>query len=359
MPHTYSNLEYANMVFVYGFCNGSATAAVEEYRRRFPHQRTPDKNVFIRIYNKLCETGMLPSANITSERATRQGLDEVENILNLVEDTPTISSRRISAQVGIPQTKVIRTLHMQGLYPYHLQRVQHLQPEDYDRRMQFCRWINNNLCVVSRILFTDESTFTRDGINNTRNSHVWSDDNPHATVETHFQHRFSVNVWCGMVDNYLIGPFILEHRLTGDQYFNFLQNELQGLLEDVPLNIIMQMYYQQDGAPAHFARQVRQHLDERFPGRWIGRGGPISWPPRSPDLTPLDYCLWGWFKEEVYKVKVDTRDALIQRIRNAAADIKERQESIRRATGALLLRSRKCLEVNGGIFEHLLKKRND
>ncbi|KAF2888020.1 hypothetical protein ILUMI_18153 [Ignelater luminosus] len=62
---------------------------------------------------------------------------------------------------------------------------------------------------------------------------------------------------------------------------------------------------------------------------WIGRGGPTSWPPRSPDLTPLDYCLWRWFKDEVYKVKVDTRDALIQRIKNTASDIKDRsnQES--------------------------------
>lgn len=71
----------------------------------------------------------------------------------------------------------------------------------------------------------------------------------------------------------------------------------------------MQMYYQHDGAPADFARQVKQHLDERFPERCIGRSGPISLPPRSPDLTPLDYCLWGWFKEEVYKVKVGSRDS--------------------------------------------------
>lgn len=354
MPHTYSNLEYANMVFVYGFCNGNSRAAVEEYRQRFPHQRHPSTNVFIRVFNKLCETGKLPSVNVTSERAPRQDLEEVEDILDLVAEDATTSSRRISIQLGIPQTRVITTLHQHGLHPYHPQRVQHLQPEDYPKRMEFCRWINNNSRVVSRILFTDEATFTRDGINNTHNCHVWSDENPHATVESNFQHKFSVNVWCGMVDGYLIGPFILENRLTGDNYLNFLQNELHGLLEDVPLNIRMQMHYQHDGAPAHFARQVKEHLDERFPGRWIGRGGPISWPPRSPDLTPLDYCLWGWLKDEVYKVKVDTRDALIQRIRNAAAELKQRHASIRRATCALRRRSRKCLEVNGGIFEHLL-----
>ena len=37
----------------------------------------------------------------------------------------------------------------------------------------------------------------------------------------------------------------------------------------------------------------------KFPERWIGHGGHVQWPPRSPDLTPLDFCLWGWMKSEV------------------------------------------------------------
>src|ERR1044072_1634638 len=115
-----------------------------------------------------------------------------------------------------------------------------------------------------------------------------------------------------MVDGYLIGLFIFENRLTEDHYFEYLPNELQGLLEDVPLNIRMHMYFQHDGAPTHFARQVKQHLDERFPELWIGRDGPISCPPRSPEQTVLDYCLWGWFKIDVYRVKLDTQDGLIQ-----------------------------------------------
>jgi hypothetical protein len=53
------------------------------------------------------------------------------------------------------------------------------------------------------------------------------------TVESHFQHKSPVNVWCGIVDNYLIGVIILENRLTGDYYLKFLQNELQQLLEEV------------------------------------------------------------------------------------------------------------------------------
>lgn len=74
-------------------------AAVEQYRLRFPHRRTSDKNVFIRVYNKLCEFGMLPSARITSERASLQDLDEVDNILGLVDD-PTTTLRSICTQLG-------------------------------------------------------------------------------------------------------------------------------------------------------------------------------------------------------------------------------------------------------------------
>jgi hypothetical protein len=42
MPHIFTNAEYADMLYVYGFCDGSATAAAEEYRRRFPMRRIPD-----------------------------------------------------------------------------------------------------------------------------------------------------------------------------------------------------------------------------------------------------------------------------------------------------------------------------
>lgn len=59
------------------------------------------------------------------------------------------------------------------------------------------------------------------------------------TVESHFQHKSPVNVWCGIVDNnYLIGVIILENRLTGDYYLKFLQNELQQLLEEETANVL-------------------------------------------------------------------------------------------------------------------------
>jgi hypothetical protein len=73
------------------------------------------------------------------------------------------------------------------------------------------------------------------------------------------------------------------------------------------------------------------------------------------DLTPLDFYLWGWMKSEGYKEKVNIRDELVTRITNSAALIKQQhQDDHRRATRTVAKRGEKCIEVDGGIFEHLL-----
>jgi len=68
MPFVFSHVEYCDMNFVYGFCNGNARAAVDEYQRRFPDRRIPSRGVFSRIYQTLRETGCLPSFAVHSER---------------------------------------------------------------------------------------------------------------------------------------------------------------------------------------------------------------------------------------------------------------------------------------------------
>jgi len=67
------------------------------------------------------------------------------------------------------------------------------------------------------------------------------------------------------------------------------------------------------------------------------------------------FFLWGWMKSEVYKEKVNTRDELVASIMNSVALIKiDRQDDLRRATRSIGKRVEKCIEVDGGIFEHLL-----
>ncbi|KAJ8898419.1 hypothetical protein PR048_003779 [Dryococelus australis] len=84
------------------------------------------------------------------------------------------------------------------------------------------------------------------------------------------------------------------------------------------------MWHQHDSAPAHFARDVsvRVYLSDSFGARWIGRGGPVSWPARLPDMSPLDIFVWGHMKYVVYASSVESRDDLVQQIQAAAESIR-------------------------------------
>jgi hypothetical protein len=111
--------------------------------------------------------------------------------------------------------------------------------------------------------------------------------------------------------------------MTEQNYLEFLQSELPEKLEDVTLATRIAIYFQLDGAPPHDTRLVMLHLNDTFPKRWIRRGSYINWSPRSPDITPLDLCLWGWMKSEVYRRKVDTWDELPDRMMDAIPLIEE------------------------------------
>ncbi|KAJ4448542.1 hypothetical protein ANN_10560 [Periplaneta americana] len=95
-----------------------------------------------------------------------------------------------------------------------------------------------------------------------------------------------------------------------------------GSAEDTPLINRQHIHSLHDGAPVHFSRTARRYLDRRIPDRWIGRGGPIAWPPRSPDLNPLDFYLWGHLKSLVYSSPVPDLESLRNRIVACSEDIR-------------------------------------
>jgi len=112
----------------------------------------------------------------------------------MVQRSSRLSTRRVASRIGVSRMQVWRTLREDDLYPYHDQKLQHLEPGDHAQRMDFCHWVTEHPELLSLILFSDEAYFTRDGVNNLRNVHKWSQRNPHATCVTHFQRKFSVNV---------------------------------------------------------------------------------------------------------------------------------------------------------------------
>lgn len=352
----FTNQEMADMVYVYGEARGSAREALNIYRQRFPNRRWPDARTFTRLYQRLRETGgFIPvRINVGNQRQP----DIEQPILDYFNDNPTASVRAAAADLGLNPTRVWRVINENGLHPFRYQRVQGLAQADFAPRVNFCMWLTRRLrrnrMFFSEILFTDEASFYREGIFNHNNWHYWSRDNPRNTRERGHQVRYGVNVWAGIVGDHLIGPYILPDRLTGEVYLRFLQGALNDLLEDVPLLLRRRMWFMQDGAPAHFTREVREHLSQRFPNRWIGRGGPVPWPARSPDLTPMDFYLWGHMKDAVYSTPVESEEALVGRIVAAAGVITDDPTVFANVRRSLENRVQLCMRQNGGHFEHLL-----
>lgn len=212
-----------------------------------------------------------------------------------------------------------------------------------------------NDAFLKKILWTDESVFHSDGRINRHNEHHYAEENSHCRKTTHIQGYYSVNVWAGILDDMIIGPFFFpkNHHVNGEIYADFIEHTLDDFLEDVPLALRRTIIFQQDGHPAHTSIVAQGNLNRKFPNRWIGKYSNFQeWPPRSPDLTPLDFFLWGYLKDQVYQTLPQNRDDLINRIQTAFLQVSPQMLS--RVRESFVRRVVLCEEHNGGYFEHLL-----
>ena len=114
---------------------------------------------------------------------------------------------------------------------------------------------------------------------------------------THTQYPDKVNVWLGIIDNSLIGPYFIEGNLNARKFLDLLRDQVLPAIRNLD---IQESWFQMDGAPAHSTNEVTNFLNAEFQERWIGRYGPIRWPARSPDLSPNDFFIWGYLKSKVY-----------------------------------------------------------
>lgn len=81
------------------------------------------------------------------------------------------------------------------------------------------------------------------------------------------------------------------HNNYSPVYKAFLQNKLADFLDDVPLIFRQELHFMHDDAAAHFSLLVCKHLDEMFPGKWIDRGGSITWLTRFKPIELLSMRL--------------------------------------------------------------------
>lgn len=161
-----------------------------------------------------------------------------------------------------------------------------------------------------------------------------------------------VMLWAGLIGMDIIGPFFFDQNVTAEAYMELMGDSIIPRLEELNYNP-QEIIYQHDGAPPHKSRDVVHWLDENIP-EWIGwnKEAHIRWPPRSPDLTPLDFFVWPYVKHRVYQLEPESIDHLKQCIIDAFNTITP--EMLRKVHQHIVKRLQQCIAVNGGHVEQFL-----
>ncbi|GFW42192.1 uncharacterized protein TNCV_1206481 [Trichonephila clavipes] len=148
--------------------------------------------------------------------------------------------------------------------------------------------------------------------------------NPQVYVEAPL-HPEKLTVWCALWAGGTTGPYFFKNctssilTVNGDRYRAMITNFF---IPELNNHDVQELWFQQDGATCHTARATIDLLKDTLGDRLISRFGPVNWPPRSCDLTPLDYFLWGYVKSLVYADKPQTLEHLEDNICRVIANIR-------------------------------------
>ena len=325
-----------------------------EFEQEFPDRVSPTKKTVMRTVRKFTEHGTILNRNKgnSGRRRTMRTPANIEMVRNVIEENPRSSIRRNES--GLPATTYHRILR-QGLKmkPFRMQVKHQLLPNDYHRRIAFCNWLLQRAeRFCEKLVMTDEAAFAMDGCVNSHNTRYWSDQQPEENVFEISMRREKISLWAGVCGNgRVIGPFFYEGTLSGNKYGEMLDDMIMPSIREAYGNRTVDIWFMHDGAPAHRGLNVRHKLREVFGDKVLGLGFRQEWPPRSPDMTPCDFFLWGHIKNQVYKSPPATLEILRERIKNEFDTLKMQSQLIKRVVASMRNRAVKCIERGGGRVE--------
>lgn len=260
----------------------SATKSIvltqRQFARDFGRRRIPSKKTIQRIIAKFRETGSVRNNNKghSGPPISVRTPAKIDTLRDRLEESPRKSSRRLSQEVRISKTSVLRILHKDlHLFPYKIQILQIQTDRKKQERLAFCqdisRKIEDNPGLLDLIFFSDEAHFHLSGHVNRQNMRYWAEEQPHEHIEPPLS-REKVTVWCAIGRNGILGPYWFEDAdgrtvtVNTDRYIALLRTKfIPGLRRKrgVGMNTVV---FQQDGAPPHCSNRTLEYLRRYFPG---------------------------------------------------------------------------------------------
>nr|CAI5865735.1 unnamed protein product [Callosobruchus analis] len=343
-------IEQRTKIIEFYFSNGKSIILTQRaYRRHFNVRVGPSAPTIVRLVANFQQQGSVRNRPGAGRPRTACTAGNLERVRESVEESPETSTRRRSAQLQLKRRSLQRILATLHMFPYKIQLVQELKPADYQQRLDYAvalqQKVRDNLDFIHNLIMSDEAHFHLNGCVNKQNSRIWAKENPRVVHQRQL-HPLKCTVWCGVSSERIVGPYFFENEvgaavtITSVQYRNMLDNFLRPAVANHP-----EIWFQQDGATAHTARDTMVLLQEIFGDRIISRRSNFNWPPRSPDLTAPDFFLWSYLKEKVYVNKPQTIRQLKDNIRNEIHAITP--EILRKVMEHVLKRAQLCEAENG------------
>lgn len=324
----------------------------------FGRYNRPSEPAIKNLVEKFESTGSVQNARTSTHTRSGRSTENIADVSDSVADQPNLSIRRRSQQLGISRSTTWRILHKDlALKAYKVELVQELKPADHSQRRNFADFIiEHGAEFAEKIIFSDEAHFHLNGYVNKQNCRIWASENPRVIVEKPL-HPTRVTVWCGLWAGGVIGPYFFENdrgeavTVNGICYRNMITEFLWPIIDDMDTE---DMWFQQDDATCHTSNETLELIHEKFPDRLISRFGDVNWPPRSCDLTPLDYFLWGYVKDEVYKNNPTTIEELKT---NIEQEIREIQPQLcKKVIENFTQRIDVCKRARGGHLDDIIFK---
>lgn len=204
------------LIKCYGIGDVSYSYAISVFNDKFPDVH-PSKTAVKKLVRKFTETGSV--LNKMKKKRTRDEDDAATIlVLNSVDENPKASVRDRADEISVSKSEVHRILRCNKLKPYKPKFRHTLENGDDARRLEFCLWagakIMENPFFHHDILFSDECTFSTNGVVSSQNSRWWAVENPDYKISCKSQRYKKVNVWCGVLCDKIIGPYFLEENLN-------------------------------------------------------------------------------------------------------------------------------------------------
>lgn len=327
----------------------------------------PNKGWSLSTVSKICkrvdERGSAAERKVGSGRPrtarTEENIDAVDDLICSQENRPgtSKSTRQIALQLQISERSVRNIAHKDlGLKSFKRVPVQVITDATMTKRLERCKCLLGRLTEAKckRVFFTDEKAFYLDPPVCSQNNRVWSagrkrDIAPQRLLlqRAKFSQHLMVSAGVCFSGKGKLNFVAHKVKINADHYTRTL---LPQLLNDCRVLLGDDFIFQQDGAPAHTAHQTQQFLQDNTPD-FISKD---EWPPNSPDLNPLDFCVWGLMLDS-YK-KLSPKPTSLAELKAALQTIWEELPltAIQKAVCSFRKRLESCVRANGGHFEHLL-----